>query len=213
LQIVHNTTLSNDAVLSLANNKTLISDVTLADDSSLLLSGILKGDVDGSGTLEIKTAKSKVLGAIDGVKLALGKMKTNLSNLFSGSIGENDNIDELKLTGTTLVADKEIYGLNKLSLNNNSSLTLTNNLYASSADINGSKLYLGTNNLDVSGGTVNITDKSSIYLDVTSKQNYGKITADEVNIQDGAKNITLNVTMKPSDKRQKWLDLNGPCIV
>lgn len=163
--------LSDMATATLASKKVLTGDVTLNDDSHFVSQGIIDGDVSGNGgLLEFSNTAAKVNGDVEGIALGFNKTKANLSQFFGGNV---DNITATKLSGATITDNMNNVDFGNLWMQK-STLTLQNSAEATSLTADASTLNLGTNTLTVNGDA-ELTNKSTISVNVDSNKKYGKL--------------------------------------
>ncbi len=175
------------ANIEVKDNITLSNDVSLKESATFVLSNA-KSQVNGNVTLEdtatiaFNNAKAILNGDITGGNVEFNKVKGDMSAFVTGDLSANNII----LNSSTLTIDNVSganFGLNK------STLTLKSDLTADNVVADASKIYLGTNTL--SAATVNLSNKSSIFLDIDKEDNYGKISATDI--------ITLGQTKGKAD--------------
>ncbi|MDR1694436.1 MAG: autotransporter domain-containing protein [Lactobacillaceae bacterium] len=170
------------------------STFTMGGNSKLELNGKLYGDVSGSGSdsiLDFKNAKASLFGDISNMgNVNFTKVTAKVSDLYSGTMTGIENVNLI-----------------------NSKLTLTSNWDGfDNLNLNTSSIYLGASTLTALS-EVNISDKSSIFLNVNSAAEYGRIVADTINLAADSKAINMTVTLTKgidlADNTEfKFLDYN-----
>lgn len=159
-----------NGTITVANGATLTSgDVTMnSDNAKIDLSGKLAANVSGAGNIGFQNSAANISGNVDGAKLSFGA-NHSLSQAINGTIS---NLAALNVNGGTLNYDKDTGSISKVSV------------------ASGAGLDIGTNNLTATN--VTFADNSTLGLKVAAADNYGKVTATNINI---GNDTTMKVTL------------------
>lgn len=152
--------------------------INLTGEGTINLSGELTANVNGNGTISFNTTGGVLNGNVSNSNLVF-KQTTNLGTAITGTIGN----------------------LNSISIASNKTLTINKTIgNVNNVNVNGA-LNVGTATLSATSITFN--SGSVLSLHIASLENYGKITANSLNIavdDDTSDNIDngvkLNVTLE-----------------
>lgn len=160
-----------------------VATIKLNQDGTINLSGKLISDIDGNGSLNIKSSGALVDGNISGSNLTFDTDHT-LSKAFSGTIGD---LASLNVNKGTLTYDKQTGTISNLNV-------------ASGLDI-------GTNTVNATN--VDFANGSNLALRVAA-DSYGKINADNIKIgNDTTMKVTLDNGVVESGKNETFTFLNS----
>lgn len=149
------------------------------------MSGNLWANVEGNATININDSSAKIDGNVNG-----GNLNYNANSSLSSSISGNIKADSLNVNKSKLVYDKNAEFSN-IKVNEGSVLDILDNT-VKTKDI-----------AFVSGSELNFT--------ITSKDKYGNIVADSINIdnENTKINLTLNGSALNRDETAKFSVLNS----
>ena len=141
-------------------------EISLTDEGTINLSGMLVSDVSGNGNLNVKISSALVDGDVSGSNLTF-EADHSLSKAFSGTIGD---LASLNVNKGTLTYDKQTGKIGNLNV-------------AGGLDIS-------TNTVNATN--VEFADNSNLALRVAATDNYGKINADKIGI---GNETTIKITL------------------
>ena len=161
--------ISKDSQIQENGDITADGNINLTNKGVIDLSGSLIANVKGNGNLNFNNSNAKVDGNVEGTNVAFNA-NHSMSQAFGGTV---DGLNTLSVNKGTFTYDKKATNLNKVDIKDNAILNIGNKT--------------------LSAKNVNFERNSTLALQVSNMDQYGKISADTINVSN--ENTTMKVTV------------------